>query len=165
MGLNIYLRVHPHYISAKLGGKAAQNDMIAHLEQLNDRISKLLRNNFPNLARDDAWRKRFLIADILDKEKRFVANNTKPLKVVIVILNNATHLRPMLNSFDKTGKRKWFKAIITKVGSDNDTLEVRYEAGLIKSQCRELPHRSVKAIKAKRPFRSRPDDKACIPAR
>ena len=43
--------------------------MIAHLEQLNDRISKLLRNNFPNLARDDAWRKRFLIADILDKEK------------------------------------------------------------------------------------------------
>ena len=65
-----YLRVRPHYISAKLGGKAAQNDMIAHLEQLNDKISDLLLNNFPNLARDDAWRKRFLITDISRQRKR-----------------------------------------------------------------------------------------------
>ena len=69
----------------------------------------------------------------------------------------------MLNSFDKTGKRKWFKAIITKVGSD--TLEVRYEAGLIKNQCRELPHRSVKAVKAKKAsFEVGQIVKACIPA-
>jgi len=114
---------------------AGKKDMIEAIEVLNGEIKKLLKAKFPAFTEEDI--KRFQL-DVKTDEKKIDLATKGPIRFAIVALNNASHIKRMFYSHNRSNKKVFPGRIIstwfshrngTGVSNDDNTCIFRCRDG------------------------------------